>query len=85
MFSGEWDLFSKHFALRLQAGSLWLGMQNLGLSPDSSALILGADDATIRALWKKLRDFLCPIVDRMHEELHIGGEGQDIELDEIAF
>ena len=71
VLEGEYDIFSRHFTLRLQIGALWIFCQGLELSPDKAALILGCDTRTVRTLWNHFRDYLYPIVTRMNYDLQI--------------
>ena len=78
------DLFCKRIALRSAVGCLWL-MCTLNLSPDQAGLILGLDSRTVREQWDAFRSWLCPLVEKMNEELTVGGPGMDVEIDEVAF
>ena len=79
------DLFPGRLPLRTFAGGLWLFCSPLHLSPDKAGLILGVDNRVVRALFEKWRGFLSPLVEAMNNALEIGGLGEDVELDEIAF
>ena len=78
------DLFCKRIALGSAVGCLWL-MCTLNLSPDQAGLILGLDSRTVREQWDAFRSWLCPLVEKMNEELTVGGPGMDVEIDEVAF
>ena len=58
---------------------------NLGLSPDKCSLVLGIDSRVVCDLFASWRAFLVPIIERLNAEMVIGAQGQDIELDEVAF
>ena len=79
------DLFNKKLALRSLVGALWLFLSPINVSPDQAGLILGVDHRTVRDLFGNFRKWLTPIIDRMNEELVMGGAGMDVELDEISF
>ena len=46
--------------------------------PDKGGLVLGVDN-------RVMRDLFDPLVDQLNDELLIGGQGQDVEMDEICF
>ncbi|CAE7212489.1 timm16 [Symbiodinium natans] len=79
------DLFNGKLALRSLVGALWLFLSPINASPDQAGLILGVDHRTVRDLFGNFRKWLTPIIDRMNEELVMGGAGMDVELDEISF
>ena len=78
------DLFCKRIPLRSAVGSLWL-LCTMSMSPDSAGLILGLDSRTVHEQWDTFRGWLCPLVERMNNELKVGGPGVDVELDEVSF
>ena len=78
------DLFCKRIPLRSAVGSLWL-LCTMSMSPDSAGLILGLDSRTVREQWDAFRGWLCPLVERMNNELKVGGPGMDVELGEVSF
>ena len=78
------DLFCKRIPLRSAVGSLWL-LCTMSMSPDSAGLILGLDSRAVREQWDAFRGWLCPLVERMNNELKVGGPGMDVELDEVSF
>ena len=84
-FFHDLDLFNKKLALRSLIGALWLFLSPLNVSPDQAGLVLGVDHRTVRDLFVSFRKWLTPIVDRLNEELIIGGAGNDVELDEVSF
>ena len=85
VLSHDLDLFNKKLALRSLIGALWLFLSPLNVSPDQAGLVLGVDNRTVRDLFVSFRKWLTPIVDRLNEELIIGGAGNDVELDEVSF
>ena len=78
------DLFCKRIPLRSAVGSLWW-LCTMSMSPDSAGLILGLDSRALREQWDAFRGWLCPLVERMNNELKVGGPSMDVELDEVSF
>ena len=68
------DLFCKRTPLRSAVGSSWL-LCAMSMSPDSAGLILGLDSRTVREQWDAFRGWLCSPVERMNNELKVGGPG----------
>ena len=79
------DIFSQKLPLRSLFGALWLWCSPLNVSPDKGGLVLGVDNRVMRGLFDQFRSWLSPLVDQLNDELLIGGQGQDVEMDEICF
>ena len=76
---------SQKLPLRSLFGALWLWCSPLNVSPDKGGLVLGVDNRVMRGLFDQFRSWLSPLVDQLNDELLIGGQGQDVEMDEICF
>ena len=79
------DIFSQKLPLRSLFGALWLWCSPLNVSPDKRGLVLGVDNRVMRDLFDQFRSWLSPLVDQLNDELLIGGQDQDVEMDEICF
>ena len=79
------DLLAAKLPLRSLAGALWLYCSGLHLSPDQSSVVLGIGHRAIRNLHKQFDDFFSLAIARLNDMLTIGGQGLDVELDEISF
>eukprot|EP00438_Fugacium_kawagutii_P013600 Skav223061 [mRNA] locus=scaffold1069:453384:454902:+ [translate_table: standard] len=79
------DLFEGKLPLRSFASALWLRISKLNLSPDNCSLIMNVDNRTIRGLFDRFDQFFVRLISRMNDELQLGGLGEDVEMDEIAF
>ena len=82
MVARDRDIFSQKRSL---FGALWLWCSPLNVSPDKGGLVLGVDNRVMRDLFDQFRSWLSPLVDQLNDELLIGGQGQDVEMDEICF
>ena len=83
--SRDSDMFDARVGLKSIAGALWIYSSSLHLSADQASLLLGVGNRAIRSMFDKFSEYFLPLINRLNDNLIIGWQGADVELDEISF